>query len=176
MIYLDILWPNEEFIKENIDLEKEKEKILSSESLAYNLKADFQDSDKKILGTFVSKSNPNDFSVVLNLRFGEFDALMTGDIESEISEILANYIGRTYQKDFEYIKVPHHGSRNGMAENLLEETTPEVAVVSVGESNRFGHPSKEVISMLKDNNIRVYRTDEVGDIEIITDGKRWWMK
>ena len=152
-IYLDVLWPSKEFV-ENY--------YLATESI----------SSEKVLGTFTSKKDPNDFSIVVNLSYGEFDALLTGDIGPDIMDgILATgLIG-----DVEYLKVPHHGSKNGLTKELLEASTPEIAVISVGK-NPWGHPHQEVINLLRDKGIKILRTDEVGDVEIKTDGKSWWLK
>ena len=75
----------------------------------------------------------------------------------------------------EYIKVPHHGSKNGLNQGLLDAVKPELAVISVGENNRFGHPSSEVLNMLKEAKVEVLRTDEQGDVEVITNGVGWWV-
>ena len=128
---------------------------------------------KGVLGAFTSSKNLNDYSVVAILSLGEFDALLTGDIGPNlIPEILA----RGEIKDVEYIKVPHHGSKNGLTQELLERSKPEVAVISVGRNNRYGHPHEEVLKMLNDENIKTLRTDELGDVEIETDGDTYSIK
>ena len=71
------------------------------------------------------------------------------------------------------MKVSHHGSKTSTTSQCLAAVDPEVAVISVGEDNPFGHPSPEVVERLigrlgEDN---VYRTDEDGTIEFITDGE-----
>src|SRR3989344_5739703 len=148
MIYLDILSPSQS--------------LLTQEA---------PDSQANILGAFSSKKDPNDFSVVAIMRLGEFDALLTGDIgPSEIPEILAG--GKV--RDVEYIKVPHHGSKNGLTHKLLDASSPEIGVISVGK-NSYGHPNEETLKMLKEKGVRTLRTDEEGDIEIITDGNKWWV-
>jgi len=110
----------------------------------------------------------NDYSTVYKLKFGDFEALFTGDISPRIiGELLAkNAIGPV-----DYIKIPHHGSRNGTTLGLLEATVPKLAVISVGRKNSYGHPHSEVLKMLKDLGIEVRRTDEMGDVEIESDGK-----
>ena len=149
LLYLDIVWPSSDF-----------------QIAAGGVSRD------NILGAFISKKNPNDFSVVANLRLGEFDALLTGDIGPKIiSEIIQT--GKV--RDVEYIKIPHHGSKNGLTKELLDAAMPEVAVISVGK-NSFGHPHKQILDLLKEYNIQVKRTDENGDVEVISDGKSWWIK
>ncbi|PIP63493.1 hypothetical protein COW97_02205 [Candidatus Roizmanbacteria bacterium CG22_combo_CG10-13_8_21_14_all_34_12] len=62
------------------------------------------------------------------------------------------------------LKVPHHGSKNGLTKKFLDLADPSTAVISVGKNNSYGHPSKEVLDMLKAKNIKIRRTDEEGDI------------
>ena len=115
----------------------------------------------------------NELSLVFNLRYGEFDALFTGDIEpGAIDEVIQT--GKIY--DIDYLKVPHHGSRNGLSYELLEISNPELAVISSGKNNRYGHPSPEVIKLLSDQGTKILRTDLQGEVEVITDGESWWVK
>jgi competence protein ComEC len=149
LLHLDIVWPSDDF------------QVAAGGVSGGN-----------ILGAFTSKKDPNDFSVVANLRLGEFDALLTGDIGLKVvSEIIRT--GKV--RDVEYIKVPHHGSKNGLTKELLDVATPEIAVISVGK-NSFGHPHKEILDLLKEYDIHSKRTDEDGDVEVISDGKSWWIK
>jgi competence protein ComEC len=125
-----------------------------------------------ILGAFSSNQSPNDFSIVANLRLGEFDALLTGDIGPKvINDVLVT--GKI--KDIDYIKIPHHGSKNGLTKELLEASVPEIAVISVGK-NPWGHPNKEVLELLENYGLDIYRTDQHGNVEVVTDGKKWWVK
>ena len=76
------------------------------------------------------------------------------------------------------LKVAHHGSNTSSSPEFLAVVNPQVAVISVGKDNRFGHPGTETMTRLKgklDQN-QIYRTDEHGTIEFITDGKRLWVK
>lgn len=115
----------------------------------------------------------NDISNQGKLKYKNFEAIFTGDIGITYSEeILQNL-----QLDsLDYIKIPHHGSKNSMAFDYLRKFMPKVAVISVGKNNSFGHPSPEVIKMLRDKGVKILRTDESGDIEIITDGDKIWVK
>lgn len=141
--------------------------------LAEKLAPDIDKEEDKVLGAFITKEDPNDFSIVAKLTFGEFDALLTGDIMSPaIDEILKG--GEV--EDVEYIKVPHHGSKNGLTDELLVASTPEIAVISAGRGNSYGHPHKEVLDMLSRHKLQVFRTDETGDVVIESDGKNFWVK
>ena len=128
-------------------------------------------SENHVLGSFTSSRNPNDFSVVVNLSYGEFDALLTGDIGPEVIDqvLLTGYV-----TDVEYLKVPHHGSKNGLTQELLDTSTPEIAVISVGK-NQWGHPHEEVLEMLEEFGIDTLRTDMNGEVEVVSDGIRWWV-
>ena len=112
------------------------------------------------------KTELNLYSVVAELRFGGFSSLLTGDIPNFT-------FGAKHH--VQYIKVPHHGSKNGLTASLLEETTPDLAVISVGV-NTYGHPSPETLKMLNEYGVKYLRTDQVGDVEIISDGKNWKVK
>ena len=150
LIRLEIVWPTEEF------------SLANSRSTSGN-----------VLGATTTTRDPNDFSIVTVLRLGEFDALLTGDIGPKIIDRIleTGIIG-----DMEYIKIPHHGSKNGLTDNLLRFTDPEVAVISVGEKNRYGHPHKEVLELLSDQDIKILRTDVEGDVIVVSDGERWWIE
>ncbi|MGB6881715.1 MAG: MBL fold metallo-hydrolase, partial [Microgenomates group bacterium] len=68
-----------------------------------------------------------------------------------------------------------HGSKNGLTRELLDASMPEIAILSVGK-NHWGHPHKEILDLLDSAGILVKRTDLEGDIEIVSDGKSWWIK
>lgn len=124
-----------------------------------------------ILNFQFSKAKTNEYSVVYLLKYGQFEALMTGDINQVISDQLSanSKIGPV-----EYIKVPHHGSKNGLSEALLAATMPRIAVISVGK-NSYGHPHEDVLDMLARYGLLVLRTDERGDVEVVTDGGKYWL-
>lgn len=113
--------------------------------------------------------NLNDFSLVFHLKFGDFDALLTGDADLRVQdEILAEIS----IPQVEVLKVPHHGSKYAFNMGFLEKVKPQLAVISVGR-NSFGHPSEEVIKKLRKKEIKILRTDQEGSIEIVSDGQRW---
>jgi len=116
-------------------------------------------------------SDPNDHSVVVSLKYKKFEALFTGDLGPKSTEEMLTNVDMV---DIDYLKVPHHGSKNGLTSSLLEKTSPEIAVISAGKSNRFGHPHQEVLGILKEANIETLRTDQLGDVIVKTDGKNIW--
>lgn len=115
------------------------------------------------------RNNNNQFSIVAVLKYGFFMALFTGDIDQEISKGL-NDIGKVH-----LLKVPHHGSKNGVTKLLLEKINPEYAFISVGEKNRYGHPNAEVLEMLFAQKARVLRTDERSHLILKTNGRNVWL-
>ena len=97
--------------------------------------------------------------MILKLEYGKSSYLFTGDAELEQTQPLKDI-------DVDILKVPHHGSANGMSRELLGKTTPEYAVISVGLNNRYGHPSEETLSMMEQADAKVYRTDLDGTVKI----------
>lgn len=139
-----------------------------------SLQTDFFDKNKKCpKPEFKNKTdNLNNSSIVLHLNFGQFDALLTSDIESKIEKILT---WRKKIEPVEVLKIAHHGSETSTSEEILTAARPQLAIISVGE-NRFGHPADEVLDRLRANNIDFLRTDNQGTIEIISDGQKWWVQ
>jgi len=110
-------------------------------------------------------------SMVSRLVCGNISVLFTADIFEETEEYLLNTgIGL----DSTVLKVAHHGSDTSSCAEFLSVVKPQVAVISVGADNTFGHPSPEVVARL--SSAHLYRTDLQGTIELITDGKRLWVK
>lgn len=118
-----------------------------------------------------SKSSLNRFSVITLVTHGKFSALLTGDAGSEIQDKIASSIG-----DIDVLKVPHHGSKTGMSDYFLSLTKPELALISVGGNNKYGHPTKFILELLKNRRIKTLRTDKSGDIEVVSDGKSYFVK
>ncbi len=113
----------------------------------------------------------NGLSVVALLTYGNFSMLLTGDAGENVMNQLENVAG-----DIDILKVPHHGSRTGMDDGFLKLVKPEIALISVGQKNKYGHPAKESLDLLKKNNIKIFRTDKNGTIEIISDGRSYKVK
>jgi competence protein ComEC len=100
----------------------------------------------------------NDTSLVLLLGYGDADALFTGDAEVEAGP------------DIDVLKVAHHGSKDATDRKLVEALMPEVAVISVGKDNPYGHPDGRVIELIEETGGKVYRTDESGAVHMDGDG------
>jgi len=110
-------------------------------------------------------------SVVSRLVCGNVSILLTADIFEETERYLLN---TKFDLGSTVLKVAHHGSDTSSSSEFLAEVKPQVAVISVGADNLFGHPSPEVVGRL--SSAHLYRTDLQGTIELITDGKRLWVK
>jgi competence protein ComEC len=113
-------------------------------------------------------NEPNANSVVARLDYGDFSMLLPGDAEDQTEH-------RMLAKDLELtariLKVAHHGSKYTTSEAFLKRVQPEVAIISDGEWNRYGHPAQAVLDRLKAANAKLYRTDLQGEITITTTGK-----
>ena len=116
------------------------------------------------------KENLNESSIVLKLSYGEIDFLLTGDAEVVNEE---NILADGYQISAEILKVGHHGSTTSTSQAFLDAVSPEVAIISLGAGNTYGHPHKETMEKLSAANIQIYRTDEDNTIIVQTDGKEY---
>lgn len=111
---------------------------------------------------------PNANSIVMRLDYGDFSMLLAGDAEAQTEERL---LGKGVNLSTKILKVGHHGSKYATSDNFLKRVQPEVAIISDGEYNRYGHPSQVVLDRLKAANVKVYRTDLQGELTIVTTGK-----
>lgn len=123
--------------------------------------------DCQILNINKDADNANDASIVLKLDFNEISFLFTGDIGSEVEEYLVGY----WDVDVDILKVAHHGSSSSSSDFFLYEASPEVAVICVGENNKYGHPDQETLDRLKSHCDNIYRTDINGDITVTVDNE-----
>ena len=115
----------------------------------------------------ISENAINNNSLVCKLKYKNFSMLFTGDIE-EIAEkaILTKYSKNKNILKADVLKVAHHGSKTSSTIDFLKAVKPNYAVIGVGKDNNFGHPSDITIQNLKDMGVKIYRTDEIGEIEI----------
>jgi competence protein ComEC len=112
--------------------------------------------ESKVLGEEVFKGKLNEKSLVFHLRYGNFDAILTGDIDEAVEKQI---IKDNQFSSIEVLKVAHHGSKYSSSEEFLEAVKPQTAIISVGK-NSYGHPTLEVLDRLKQLNIKVLRTDQ----------------
>ena len=111
---------------------------------------------------------PNANSIVLRLDYGDFSMLLPGDAEEQTEHRL---LTKDLNLKVKILKVAHHGSKYATAQDFVDRVKPEVAIVSCGEWNRYGHPSQVVLDRLRAANAKLLRTDLQGEITITTRGK-----
>lgn len=109
--------------------------------------------------------NSNNTSIVARLVFDQNSFLFTGDAYKSVERKL---IENQFHLGSDVLKVGHHGSKTSNSKEFIEAVSPEVAVISVGKDNRYGHPHQDTLENLA--GIKILRTDLDGDIKIITDG------
>ncbi len=100
----------------------------------------------------------NDDSLILAVRFGGYDALLTGDAESEVTHLDPG--------PFDVLKVAHHGSDDAGLSALLDRSVPRVALIGVGADNTYGHPTVGTLETLSDHGVCTLRTDLDGDLTV----------
>ena len=128
--------------------------ILSSGIIDIDVLAPFADSD----------SNLNNVSAVVRITYGKTVMLFTGDAEHVIENQLLNS-----GIDADVLKVGHHGAGSASSSSFIKAVSPEVAVISVGEGNSYGHPHADTLAILNEVGAKIYRTDEQGTIVVTAD-------
>jgi competence protein ComEC len=108
----------------------------------------------------------NDDSLALLITYGETSACLAGDLEKKMERFVA-----TESPQADLLKVAHHGSATSTTPELLAAVHPSIAVISAGYHNAFGHPRLTVLERLQENHVRTYRTDMLGAITFVLDGK-----
>ena len=116
-------------------------------------------------------SDDNNNAIVLRLDYGGTAFLLTGDAEREAEEAM---IAAGLPLRADVLKIGHHGSAGASSPAFLAAVAPRIAVIQVGAENTFGHPHPDVLARLA--GIEILRTDQRGRIEVISDGKKLWVK
>jgi len=129
---------------------------------------DLGDATVTVLGPVKSYADTNNTSIVLLAQFMENRFLFTGDMEIRAETDMLDF-GADVKADV--LKVGHHGSDTSTGYRFLREVAPTYAVISVGEGNTYQHPHEAPMSRLEDAEVTVYRTDELGTIVAVSDGK-----
>lgn len=107
----------------------------------------------------VPSRDPNEYSQVLLLDCNTKRVLFTGDLDGDSVKKYLRTVGHV-----DLLKVPHHGSKNGLKKYMLISLSPREAVISVGKRNSYGHPHKNTLELLNDFGVQIRRTDMEGDI------------
>jgi competence protein ComEC len=116
-------------------------------------------------------TDANNSSVVTRLTYGQVSVLLPGDIEAVVEHQL---VTDGVPLESTVLKVAHHGSCSSTTPEFLDAVDPEAVVISVGAENRFGHPCDAVLERL--SGLPIYRTDEHGVIEVVSDGLAVWVE
>lgn len=153
---LNFYWPTEEFIAKN---------LLLPPSYLNNDRRQNEQNILKVLGA--SSLDDNNFSFVFSFEENNFRVIYTGDATPQVLNALdLSLVTRSSDNDTKttILKIPHHGSKNGLTKKFLQLANPRIAVISVGKNNSYGHPAKEILEMLQASKIKIKRTDEEGNI------------
>jgi len=112
-------------------------------------------------------SDTNNNSIVLRLGYGDTVFLFSGDAEKEAESSMLASEGNLCAQ---ILKAGHHGSKTASTIEFLKKVDPDMAIISCGEGNRYGHPHDITLNNLSNLGITIYRTDESGDIILESDG------
>ncbi len=115
-------------------------------------------------------SNINDYSVTARFDFGETSFLFTGDaLDTAEAEMLAKYPQKELKATF--FQAGHHGASNANTPDFINAVSPEIVAVSCGADNKYGHPTEAALESFASVGARVYRTDKLGTMIFVSDGK-----
>ena len=119
----------------------------------------------------VGHGDMNDDSIVVRVEYGARSFLFTGDAQQSVEEeLLDAYLPDVL--DCDVLKVGHHGSASSSSEAFLDAVSPDIAVISVGEGNDYGHPKEQTLRALSDAGVsKIYRTDRDGTVILVCDGE-----
>ncbi|MCF6465892.1 ComEC/Rec2 family competence protein [Clostridium sp. Cult2] len=140
-----------------IHLAKAKDYIIDDEQLKYYILAPNRD----------DYSETNDFSIVTKIEYMKNSFIIAGDAE-ESSEL--DMIKNSTNLKSDVLRIAHHGGRTSSNEKFLEKVNPKYSIISVGSDNSYGHPHRETLNRLKEIDTYIMRTDELGNIVLVSDG------
>jgi comEC/rec2 family protein len=128
------------------------------------------DIDFEILSPVKGKKydDTNEYSIVAKIVYKDTSFILMGDATME-NEV--DIINNVLDIDIDVLKLGHHGSSTSSSDYFITKTSPKIAIISCGKNNKYGHPHQEVMRVLKKHGVTPYRTDEMGDIVITSDGK-----
>ena len=115
----------------------------------------------------VDNSQPedeNDASIVVMIKYQDMEYLFMADATTEVE-------GKREWEDIDVLRVGHHGSNTSSSEKFLKQVKPEISIISVGKDNSYGLPKDKIIKRLNSIGTNIYRTDKVGTIQLVSNGK-----
>lgn len=164
-IYMPKITADTKTFEDVLDAAESKNLMINTAKSGVSI-MDTEDLSVKFLApTLDIYENTNDYSAVVKVVYGDTSYLFTGDAE-EFSENLI-----TDDVNADVLKVGHHGSSTSTSTEFLKKVSPASAVISCGKDNSYGHPHSETLQKLADMGTAVYRTDELGTIVSVSDGK-----
>lgn len=149
-VSIDVLWPDREWLLDQAVSDDRSGLVDSTEMID-------------------TKTNLNNFSLYLHLKYQHFDALFTGDGDVTMQNLLDKTNLLRLEASIEVLKVPHHGSKTALSATIINLLRPKTDVIQVGK-NSYGHPNNETIKSLQSFG-NVFRTDTNGAITISTNGE-----
>lgn len=121
----------------------------------------------------MSARNINNASIVVRVDHGENSFLLLGDAEVRAERIISG-LGKLL--DVDVVKLGHHGSKTSSIQSMVDLTTADIGIVSLGERNKYGHPSMKILNRWEESGTNLYRTDQSGAVTIYSDGKQLRVK
>lgn len=107
----------------------------------------------------------NSNSIILRAEVDGASAMFTGDAETVAEKDVVNSFGRSLTSNI--LKVGHHGSSTSTSEDFYTAVDPDIAVISCGKDNSYGHPHRETVEMFEKYSQKYYRTDEIGTVVLV---------
>lgn len=132
-----------------------------------------EDTEILVLSPSYIQDNNNLNSIVLNLNYKNKSFLFTGDCEKSNEYDMINSFNL---ENIDFLKVAHHGSSSSSSPEFINEVSPDVAVISCGYKNQYGHPHQSTLDTLNNNDTITYRTDINGDMIFYSDGNTIFTK
>jgi len=111
--------------------------------------------------------NINEASIAIRMDHGENSILFLGDAEHEAEDIISQLLNAI---NCDIVKIAHHGSKTSSSIEIVNNSKASFGIISVGENNKFKHPSKDIVNRWLEHKVDIFRTDEHGAITIISDG------
>ncbi|MBR3768549.1 MAG: MBL fold metallo-hydrolase [Clostridia bacterium] len=128
----------------------------------------FGDLKIDILAPMTESENYNDMSIVFTATYKDTTVLFTGDSTTVVEKQM---LDEGFNLDADILKVAHHGSTTSSSSAFIDSVSPELAVISCGANNSYGHPHEEILEMLEDKEIEYLRTDLSGTVVCFGDGR-----
>ena len=172
--YMDVVQGDAAYIKVNgNDILIDAGPRSNSKELLEQLKAKNIDDFELVIATHPHEDHiggmVDDYSPIMKLSFGDTSYLFTGDAEKLAEEeALAKY---KTSLDSDVIKFGHHGSSSSSSNAFIEAVSPKYGIISCAKDNKYGHPHRETLDIIKKYNIKTFRTDTDGEIILTSDGK-----